>query len=42
MSLVKIGAQPSEFEKPSNVSGTQRNYEQRLAKAAQERSCTSF
>jgi hypothetical protein len=42
MSMVKIGAEASEFEKPSNVSGTQSRYEERMARDAQRRSCTSF
>jgi len=42
MSLVKIGARAGEFEKPSDVSGTQSDYEQRLAKDAQDRSCAGF
>jgi hypothetical protein len=42
MSMIKIGAEASEFEKPANVSGTQSRYEEQLARDAQRRSCTSF
>jgi hypothetical protein len=42
MTLIKLGAQPSAFKKPSNVSGSQSRYETGLGKDAQQRSCTSF